>query len=158
MPIFNANDPLAIPQLFQHQFDIDDLIGVLCGPVPQWLNTTNGTLSATEPSVPSSHKFLLSPLPASFVAGLATSAELRLLEPADQATLQALLPSLTVPGLIAQFKLETRLGGWLRERVKEAALEWLDTNNLIPPSMRHINRRTAPAVKGASITIDSAID
>jgi hypothetical protein len=153
MPIFNAHDPLAIPQLFQHQFDIDDLIATLCGPAPQWLNTTNGTLSPAEPTVPSSHKFLLAPLPASFVAGLATSPELRLLEPADQAALQALLPTLMVGGLTPQFKAETRLGGWLRERVKEAALEWLDAHNLIPPSMRHINRRTAPAVKGATITI-----
>jgi hypothetical protein len=153
MPNFNAQDPLAIPQLFQHQFDIDDLIATLCGPAPLWLNTTNGTLSAAEPSVPSSHKFLLTPLPVSFLAGLATSPELRLLEPADQAALQALYPSLTVAVLAAQFKLETRLSGWLRERVKEAALEWLDAYNLIPPSMRHINRRTAPAVKGANITI-----
>jgi hypothetical protein len=153
MPHFNPADPLAIPQLFQHQFDIDDLILALCGPTPQWLNSTNGQLSAAQPAAPASHRFVVEPLPASFLPHLAQSPELRTLSAADQAALQALLPTLTLATLPAQFGNGSRVGGWLRERVKEAALEWLDAHNLIPPSMRHINRRTAPAVKGASVTI-----
>lgn len=153
MPTFNPTDPLAIPQLFQHQFDIDDVIAALCGPTPLWLNTTNGALSPTMPEVPSSHRFCLEPLPAGFLTQLTNSPELRLLSAPDQAVLQALLPTLTLGTLPPHFNNGTRVGGWLRERVKDAALEWLDLHQLIPPSMRHINRRTAPAVKGATISI-----
>ncbi len=153
MPLFHPTDPLAIPQLFQHQFDIDDIIAALCGPVPQWLNTTDGSLTASQPQAPTTHCFYLEPLPASFVAGLKQSPELRLLGASDQAVLGTLLASLTVPELPAQFATYSRCGGWLRERVKDVALEWLDTHDLIPPSMRHINRRTAPAVKSASVKI-----
>ncbi|MCA3243898.1 MAG: hypothetical protein INF43_01145, partial [Alphaproteobacteria bacterium] len=129
MPQFNPADPLAIPQLFQHQFDIDDLILALCGPFPQWLNSTNGQLSATQPAAPASHRFMLEPLPASFIGSLAHTPELRTLSPADRAAVQALLPTLSLATLPAQFGNGSRVGGWLRERVKEAALEWLDAHN-----------------------------
>lgn len=143
MPIFNPTDPLAIPQLYQHTYDIDTLIMALCSPSPQWLDTTNGSLHAEEPTIaPTSHRFVLEPLPASFIGSLGTSPERRLLDEADVLALDALLPTLTIEHMGEKLQQPTRLGGWLRERVKEVALEWLDMHNLIPPSMRHINRRT----------------
>ena len=139
MPYFNASDPLAIPQLFQHQFDIDDLIDVLCGPLPMWLNTTNGTLHpARVEGVPASHQFLLEPLPMSFLATLHLNTEFARLDSVAQQQIEGLKTWEAARIVLAE---PSRAGGWLRERVKEAALEWLDMHDLIPPSMRHINRR-----------------
>lgn len=143
MPKLNSNDPLAIAALYQHQYDIDTVLAALCGSAPVWLNTAEGTTSPTEPThVPPTHRFCIEPLPASFIGSLGTSPERRLLNDAESAELDILLPTLTVQGLAPLMVTPTRLGGWLRERVKEAALEWLDLHDLIPPSMRHINRRT----------------
>jgi len=153
MPHFNPDDPLAIPQLYQHQYDVDTLLHALCGNAPQWLNTAQGTLSAAPPQAPASHVFYLEPLPPEFVQYLGQSPELRLLTDAEQAVLRGILPTLTLAKLPGYFTDGTRLGGWLRERVKEAALEWLDAYQLIPPSMRHISRRTAPIGKQPTITI-----
>lgn len=129
--------------LFTHKYDIDDLIAALCAPQNQWLNTQNGTFSATEPTVPVTHRFVVEPLPASFAHSLATSPETVNLNPAEQSDLTQLMSTLTsITQLPTQFE-NGRLGGWLRERVKDAALDWLDGNDLIPPSMRHINRAKA---------------
>lgn len=161
MPHFNPTDPLAIPQLFQHQFDIDAIILALCGPAPVWLNTTNGTLSPTKPTAPESHCFALEPLPASFISNLSRQASVGSLTPAEQASLAALLPTLTITSLPHQLAHGGRIGGWLHTQVKEAALEWLDTHNLIPPSMRHINRRVAPATNpglaAATVRIEESL-
>ena len=88
------------------------------------------------------HLFPLEPLPHGFMHSLATSPERRLLNADDQTVLADLLTTLTPTDLPHHFPLHGRVGGWLRERVKDAALEWLDLHDLIPPSMRHINRRT----------------
>lgn len=131
------------PHLFSHKYDIDDIIAALCGQEPAWLNTQSGQVGVTEPAdAPATHRFAVEPLPAAFIAEIAASPEQSHLSEAEQAALAALLPSLTVQALPEQFE-QGRLGGWLRERVKDAALEWLDTHDLIPPSMRHINRQKA---------------
>ncbi|MFO0500109.1 MAG: hypothetical protein ACK5YK_00315 [Pseudomonadota bacterium] len=143
MPLLNLSDPLAIAALYQHQYDIDTILAALCGTAPVWLNTAEGTISSAEPThIPSSHRFVLEPLPTTFIGSLSTSPERRLLNDSENAQLDALLKTLTIAGLAPLLETPTRLGGWLRERVKEAALQWLDLHNLIPPSMRHINRRT----------------
>lgn len=143
MPRFNPDDPLAIPQLYQHSFDIDDIIAALCGAEVVWLDTTQGRIYATKPQAPASHCFCIEPLPASFLAELATHPDLRLLTEPEQHSLRALLTTHRITDLPNLFQ-EGRIGGWLRERVKDVALEWLDMHDLIPPSMRHINRRTDP--------------
>lgn len=136
-------NPMFSNHLFTHRYDIDDIITALCGPQTVWLETQGGTLSPTRPAnAPQSHIFSLEPLPPVFLNELATSPELNRLTPEEQTELQTLLQTLTISALGTQLHQPTRLSGWLRERLKEAALEWLDANNLIPPSMRHINRNT----------------
>lgn len=145
--------------LFDHKYDIDDLIAALCNPTPVWLETRTGTLAGTEPqTVPASHRFLIEPLPASFLTEIATSGDM-LRQPshlsgADKSTLTNLLATITVSQLPEHFA-DGRIGGWLRERVKDAALEWLDGNDLIPPSMRHINRQKAAKLYASrNVTIE----
>lgn len=128
--------------LFNHKYDIDDLIAALCAPTPQWLNTEAGTWSAEEPTSAPTHRFLLEPLPAAYLAEIAHSTEQTHLSETEKAEIQTILAGTTVQQLPQHFN-EGRTGGWLRERVKDAALEWLDGNDLIPPSMRHINRQKA---------------
>ncbi|PZP40335.1 MAG: hypothetical protein DI585_01280 [Pseudomonas fluorescens] len=129
--------------LFNHKYDIDDIISALCGTAAQWLNTQNGTLSATEPTeAPESHRFLIEPLPASCLKEIANSSEQLHLSEDDKVALSHILSSATVQSLPQHFA-QGRIGGWLRERIKDTALEWLDTHDLIPPSMRHINRAKA---------------
>ena len=61
---------------------------------------------------------------------------------AEKAAIQTLLQTASVQQLPSFFE-EGRPGGWIRERVKDTALEWLDVHALSPPSMRHINRNKA---------------
>jgi hypothetical protein len=140
--------------LFTHKYDIDDLIAALCASQNQWLNTQTGAFSVAEPTVPATHRFVVEPLPASFARSLATSPEAITLSAEEQAQLKQAMAALTgITQLPAQFE-NGRLGGWLRERVKDAALDWLDGNNLIPPSMRHINRaKAAKLYNSRTVTI-----
>jgi len=128
--------------LFTHKYDIDDIILALCASGPQWLNTNTGEITAAQPQVEESRAYPITPLPSTFITDLAASDETRHLNADEQAQLQALLAAATVQQLPQHFA-EGRTGGWLRERVKDAALEWLDSHDLIPPSMRHINRQKA---------------
>lgn len=139
--------------LFTHKYDIDDIIAALCGTSSLWLNTHTGEVSLTKPE-DASHAFLMEPLPTSFLQEILSSSELAHLSDADKTELQTLLASTTLHQLPARFETD-RLGGWLRERVKDAALEWLDAHDLIPPSMRHINRKKAIKLYNSrSVTIE----
>lgn len=144
------------PHLFNHVYDIDLILAALCGPAPVILNTHNGTFTAQAPAgVPPTHLFPLEPLPAAFVTELTTHPELRHLSSDEQHILHSWLAAGTVTSLPEHFA-QGRPGGWLRERVKEAALDWLDSHDLIPPSMRHINRtKTTRTTTGRAVTIES---
>lgn len=125
------------PHLFSHSYDIDTIILALCGTTPQWLETATGTLSNEEPAhIPASKRFLIVPLPTSFLNELKTDAA----EDTQSTEILNLIPQSTSQ-LPAHFS-HGRPGAWLRERVKDAALEWLDMHNLIPPSMRHTSRKS----------------
>lgn len=141
--------------LFSHKYDIDDLIAALCAPSPLWLETQTGTLSPTEPTqVPSTNLFYLEPLPASYLQEIATSGDQNHLSDDDKTILTHILATATIQTLPQHFA-QGRIGGWLRERVKDAALEWLDLHDLIPPSMRHINRaKAAKLYNSRTITIE----
>jgi hypothetical protein len=128
--------------LFTHKYDIDDIISSLCGNGPTWLNTTNGEVSSTKPTGPESHIFAMEPLPALYLQEIKNSQEQTHLSEVEKTEIQAILATATIQQLPSYFE-EGRTGGWLRERIKDAALEWLDTHDLIPPSMRHINRTKA---------------
>jgi hypothetical protein len=132
------------PHLFTHKFDIDDLIAaMLQGQGPNqlaYLETVTGKLSATPPQADAKHTFHLEPLPLNWLAGLQTHDERFRLTEAEQVELTDIIQTTkNLEQLKPLIFGDTILGGWLRERVKEEALQWLADNNLIPPSMRHIN-------------------
>lgn len=149
------HDPLYTPALFTHRFDIDTLIAALLGTTPQHLNTTDGTLTLHTPSAPASHSFVLEPLPPSVLTELAQHPLRRQLDATENATLTQLLSTcITAPQLLPHLT-ATRVGGWLHERLKELVLEWLDSHNLVPPSLRHINRKLNAPSQGLSSTTSS---
>lgn len=141
--------------LFTHKYDIDDIIAALCANAPSWLETQTGAITPTQPAnTPEKHLFRIEPLPASFLTEVATSADKNHLSDEDLATITHILNTTTMQQLPQHFA-QGRAGGWLRERVKDAALEWLDVNDLIPPSMRHINRtKAAKLYSTRTITIE----
>jgi hypothetical protein len=150
-------DPFAGHLLFDHKYDIDDILRALCGDdhAGRWLlHTRDGTLHEEYPGDATcavtdgddaNHWHHITPLPPSFLSELATHEKRRLLAADDAAHLDTLLADARyVYHLLPLFE-HGRAGGWIRERVKEAALEWLDFKNLIPPSMRHVYDATAAA-------------
>ncbi|RZK99317.1 MAG: hypothetical protein EOP36_19695 [Rubrivivax sp.] len=141
--------------LFTHKYDIDDIIAALCAPTPSWLNTQSGALTAEEPTdAPASHRFRIEHLPASYLNEISTSSDKLHLSEDDLATITHILATNTLQQLPQHFA-QGRAGGWLRERVKDAALEWLDVHDLIPPSMRHINRaKAAKLYASKTVTIE----
>lgn len=143
------------PHLFTHVYDIDVVIAALCSKKNQWLETQTGTLSESEPTnIPTSHRFPIEPLPQNFLTQLPHHPEASVLSEIEKSALHQLSTQSTIFSLPQHF-VESRLGGWLRERVKDAALEWLDVNDLIPPSMRHINRaRAAKLARSVNILME----
>ncbi len=141
--------------LFTHKYDIDDIIAALCAASPSWLDTRTGKLTATQPSdIPAKHLFRIEPLPASFLTEVATGADKNHLSDDDLAIITHILATTGMQQLPQHFA-QGRAGGWIRERVKDAALEWLDVNDLIPPSMRHINRaKAAKLYSTRTVTIE----
>lgn len=154
------------PHLYDHKFDIDDIIAAMLSGQGQYLETRTGILSATPPQVDAKHTFHLEPLPFTWLADIENHDEYSRLTPAEQADLTVLI---TTTSTLEQLKPTvfggTLLGGWLRERVKEESLQWLADNNLIPPSMRHISGvprakpKTAPAegpITATKVSIEPA--
>jgi hypothetical protein len=150
-----STDPFAGHLLFDHKFDIDDVLRALCGDDHdgRWmLCTHDGTLyeeqagdatAAKNDGDDHNHWHEITPLPTSFIAEVATHEKRTALSAEEQVQLAELLADVHYTyQLLPLFEAE-RVGGWVRERVKEAALEWLDMKNLIPPSMRHVYDATA---------------
>jgi hypothetical protein len=133
------------PHLFTHKFDIDDLIAAMLAGEGSYLETVTGKLSPTPPQADEKHVFHIEPLPKSWLLGLETHDDYFRLTFEEQTELKQLIhssssnPLILLSALLPLVRGPTTLGGWLRERVKEEALQWLADNNLIPPSMRHIN-------------------
>ena len=128
-------------KLYDHHFDIDDLLMAFCGKGIVTLNTRTG---AIEPqSAEDAHHFTIEPLPQSFVEEVKTSPKLSALNEEDKAGLFTFLQSAKIQDFPTFFEENSFAAGWLRERVKDTILEWLDMNNLIPPSMRHVRDSSA---------------
>lgn len=142
-------------KLFDHKYDIDDVLRAFCGAdhSGRWLLCTrDGRVIAEAPQgAPTTtvadgddanHWHVIDPLPASYLAELRIHERKRHLSADEQADLATrLAPLQSCAALPALFD-QGRVGGWLRERVKESALEWLDLRGLIPPSMRHVRPAT----------------
>ncbi|MFZ2587423.1 MAG: hypothetical protein WAZ18_04820 [Alphaproteobacteria bacterium] len=125
-PLPISDDVLATPHLFRHHYDIDTLIMALCTGTPARLETGAGSFPVT-------------PLPASFLDETLNHPNLASHPEATQTAVRDLS---TQPLAALPDSFNTPAGDWLRARVKDAALEWLDNHNLIPPSMRHVPRQT----------------
>lgn len=148
------------PFLYDHKFDIDDLIRALCtdniGEAVWQLNSRDGSLAVITPDQAkldgsdNNHIHHLTPLPVSFLAELGSHAKRKNLSTEDTTRLDAFLT--TCPNMLTclGFFEEGTAGGWLRERVKEEALEWLDHRGLIPPSMRHAWKTETTATAASS--------
>ncbi|MBI1362936.1 MAG: hypothetical protein GC134_03035 [Proteobacteria bacterium] len=152
-----SDDPFAGHLLFDHKYDIDDILRALCGDDHdgRWLlctrdgslvEETDHTETATvQDGDDRNHWHVITPLPVSFISELKTHDKRSKLTAEDVALLDDLLADVHyVYQLLPLFE-EGLAGGWVRERVKETALEWLDMKNLIPPSMRHVYDATAAA-------------
>lgn len=127
-------------QLYDHTFDIDQILTALCGCEPVYLNTQTGKIQTDE--ILGKYGFLLEPLPHSFVDELKTHPKLNQLAESEHSALQSFLSNGKLADFPAFFEVSFA-GGWVRERVKDVALEWLDLNGLIPPSMRHVRDSSA---------------
>jgi hypothetical protein len=114
---------LDTPHLYRHRFDIDDVIAGLCGSAASTLNTGAGT-------------FEMTPLPLSYLEEALAHPSFQHLPAATQTAVKSLAANLSTLTQLPQH-FGSPAGDWLRERIKDAALEWLDSNNLIPPSMKH---------------------
>lgn len=143
------DDPLQhyTSLLYDHKFDIDDVIYALCGDGThsRWLlGTRNSQLLPTAEATDirdgddNNHWHEIHCLPNSYIKELMRHEKITLLADTDAARLHALLQSATAMYQLPAFFEEDRVGGWLRERIKEEALEWLDMRGLIPPSMKHV--------------------
>jgi hypothetical protein len=143
------DSPLTSPFLFTHRYDIDLVITALCAREPHWLNTETGEVQQAPSPGAEGHLFEITPLPGSVRESLLTHPDLRFLDEPDQQALQALIAETPIAQYPQMFG-EGRAGGWLRERLKDYALEFLDAHGLIPPSLRHINRNTAPQGPGGT--------
>lgn len=160
--------------LYDHKFDIDDIIAALCAddhgtPATggRWiLNTRSKQLireAADAPTAPqpdgadNNHWHVIEPLPLSFLNEIRTHHTFMHKEKNEQQHIDSILSSVThMHQLPAHFNTADMAGGWLRERVKDAALEWLDMRGLIPPSMRHVRDSSpfsAPPAPGTKVSI-----
>ncbi len=144
------------PQLFKHKYDIDDVLRALCGDDfnGKWfLNTKpkqddgeqgSGELipeasDTTMPMQESEHLFLIEPLPfATMQVELKAHKNLSRLNNEQQQRVLSILNNATSMFDIHQAFSDGVEGGWLRERIKEEAMDWLDERDMIPPSMRHV--------------------
>jgi len=147
--------------LYDHKFDVDDVIFALCGDHHhgRWLlHTRNGTLTQEPADAPQNindgddhnHWHEILPLPKSFLAEmLKTPAYLRLTD-AEKHEVSTLLTNVKHLAALPPLFEQGFAGGWLRERVKDAALKWLDGRGLIPPSMKHVYRKQHAATSATS--------
>ncbi|MFT7434096.1 MAG: hypothetical protein ACI9TY_001742 [Alphaproteobacteria bacterium] len=133
-------------KLFDHKYDIDQLLAAFCGDAQSdlWcLNTRNGEITAITDAndivdgSDKNHLHIIESLPLSFLNELIYNAKFKKLSPDTQDAVKSIIKSVSsVQGLIEYFD-DDDAGSYLVKTVKGACLDWLDMRNLIPPSMRH---------------------
>jgi len=137
-------------KLFDHRYDIDDILIALCGDnhKGRWLlHTRKGEMFAEQENDATkqisqgddnNHWYTIEPLPISFLSELKTHRKLKRLNEEDKNAVLSILETCTALHQLPPQFTQGAAGGWLRDQVKEAAMEWLDMNSLVPPSMRHV--------------------
>lgn len=145
--------------LYDHKFDVDDIIFALCGDTHtgRWLLCTrNGELvqeqdgdetANIEDGDDNNHWHVITPLPKSFIDDMRRTQAYTRLDDAEKDAIEEVLAQTDNLADLPDLFDQGFAGGWLRERIKDAALEWLDAKNMVPPSMRHVYHRHAAAGK-----------
>lgn len=143
------------PHLFDHKYDIDQLLIAFCNattitpPPARWfLNTRTGDITPETienkqqfaelaDGADTNHWHIINPLPISYLAEIRSHSSLARHTPQTQAEIAELISNIKNLNQAPALFDHGAAGGWLRERLKDAILEWLDFKQLIPPSMRH---------------------
>lgn len=143
--------------LYDHKFDVDDIISALCGDTHtgRWLLCTrDGELIMEEASTQTAdiqdgddnnHWHVITPLPTSFFADMRKTQAYTRLDEAEQKEIESHLSKAENLADLPPLFEKGFAGGWIRERLKDAALEWLDSKNMVPPSMKHVYHKHAAA-------------
>ena len=138
------NDKLC-DKLFDHKYDIDDIIHALCQPTGRTvLSTRDGswrhemTFSPIADGDDSGYFHVIEPLPKTFLKEIITSEKYHRLSESEKNSVKKLLHNAKSCSELPNLFADGMAGGFIREQVKIAALEWLDMKNTIPPSMRHV--------------------
>ncbi len=143
------------PLLYDHKFDIDDIILALCNRAPaggphagRWLlHTRTGELIAEDETTGTDyiqdgddegHWHVIESLNRASLAPFLRHPATAKLTPEDLTRLTTIINDTKEISDIPQLFSEDIPGAFLRERLKEIALEWPSEKNLIPPSMRHV--------------------
>jgi hypothetical protein len=152
------------PYLYDHKFDIDDIIVALCGdhhPGLWQLDSRHGTLTAVslDAAQPdgsdNNHIHHLTPLPLTFLHEMGSHPKRKNLSADDTTRLDSFLASCPTMHTCITFFEEGPAGGWLRERIKEEALEWLDQRGMIPPSMRHAWKTETTSTQPSQLSLNN---
>lgn len=144
-------------KLFDHKYDIDDLLRAFCADTHHGrllLNSATGDVIAEAPeNAPTqhiadgdnaNHWHVIEPLPISILAEVTASFRFKNLEAEEQAHVLSIINNTpTMHALAEQFDNAGFAGGWLREQVRSVILDWLDERDMIPPSMRHVRDKSA---------------
>lgn len=135
--------------LYDHHFDIDQILTAFCAETSCWLNSRTGQITPKKPDEPEKFTHKIEPLPMSFIEEISLLAKRAHLHEKDAEALGSFIKHAEIQDLPAFFD-EGFAGGFVRESVKNVALEWLDEERLIPPSMRHVRpaRDVTGPVKG----------
>lgn len=133
-------------KLFDHKYDIDELIFAFCGNEENFiwcLNSRIGEISAIEQNnniidgSDNNHIHIIESLPLSFLNELTSNAEYKKLSETVQKRVDEITKNCkAIQDLINYFE-EGDAGSYIIKSIKGACLDWLDMRNLIPPSMRH---------------------
>jgi hypothetical protein len=133
-------------KLFDHKYDIDELILAFCsGHVSsKWiLNTRMGEICEFDAfqnlndGDDGGHIHIIESLPISFLEELRKNYKFKKLEPEIQVKVQEIISNCKTVHNLTDYFFEDEAGSYIVKSLKAACLDWLDMRNLIPPSMRH---------------------
>lgn len=133
-------------KLFDHKYDIDDLIYAFCsGHLHKtWvLNTRSGELTplANDKTLKdgddNGHIHFIESLPLAFLDELTSNYKFKTLPDETQREVKFILGKCEKVYDLTEHFFESDAGSYIVKTIKAACLDWLDMRNLIPPSMRH---------------------
>lgn len=140
-------------KLFNHKYDIDDLIRAFLGDdhTTRWLlNSRNGEVELgceknahIQDGDDNGYLHEIIPLPIHYRDEILSSPSFNKLDSEEKKQVLNILEEPSLHLWVPHFS-ESYAGGWVRERVKETIMEWLDMRGMIPPSMKHVWKVSEP--------------